>query len=191
MGKACTKSKKRHERKWKPHQQEKRNCFKSVAREIEKIKKENLSITANMITSLLNCAPNFLGCFADDQLDQLKITSFPCFLVANLDYSNQAGTHWIGLGIFKEKIEIFDPLGFDIFNWPTVPCGLMNFLHRLSVTRHVEICPRIQSDSSRLCGIFSIFYILKRKTASMKEIYSSFNLTDFEANDCILLDCFK
>ena len=191
MGKACTKSKKRYERKWKPSQQETRNCFKSVAREIEKIKKENLSITANMITSLLNCAPNFLGCFADDQLDQLKITSFPCFLVANLDSSNQAGTHWIGLGIFKEKIEIFDPLGFDIFNWPNVPCGLMNFLHRLSVTRTVEICPRIQSDSSRLCGIFSIFYILKRKTASMKEIYSSFNLTDFEANDCILLDCFK
>ena len=191
MGKACTKSKKRYERKWKPGQQETRNCFKSVAREIEKIKKENLSITANMITSLLNCAPNFLGCFADDQLDQLKITSFPCFLVANLDSSNQAGTHWIGLGIFKEKIEIFDPLGFDIFNWPNVPCGLMNFLHRLSVTRTVEICPRIQSDSSRLCGIFSIFYILKRKTASMKEVYSSFNLADFEANDCILLDCFK
>ena len=191
MGKTCTKSKKRNERKREPHQQETRNCFKSIAREIEKIKKENLSISAAMITSFLNCAPHFIGCFADDQLDQLKITSFPCFLITNLDSSNQPGTHWIGLGIFKEKIEIFDPLGFDIFNWPKVPCGLMNFLHRLSVTRNVEICPRIQSDSSRLCGIFSIFYILKRATATMKEIYSSFNLTDFEANDCILLDCFK
>ena len=191
MGKTCTKSSRRYERKGKLGEQETRDCFQSFASKIQEVKKRDVNITADFITSSLNCSPNFIGCYAEDQLENLRITSFPCFLIVNIDSSELPGSHWIGLGIFQDEIEIFDPLGFNIFNWSRIPCTLLNFLHSLSVTKTVSINPRIQSNESKLCGIFSIFYVLKRATQSFTEIFTPFDLHNFEINDSILLNLLK
>ena len=191
MGKACTKSSRRYEGKRKLGEQKTGNCFKSFARKIQEIEEKNVNITADFIRSSLNCSPNFIGCFAEDQVENLKVTSFPCFLIVNIDSSELPGSHWIGLGLFHDKIEIFDPLGFNIFNWSRIPCNLLNFLHNLSVSKTVAINPRIQSDKSKLCGIFSIFYVLKRAKQSFSEVFAPFDLIDLEINDCILLDLLK
>ena len=191
MGKTYTKISRRYERKRKLGEQETRDCFQSFARKVQEIEKENVSITAEFITSSLNCSPNFVGCYAEDQVEHLKITSFPCFLIVNIDSSELPGSHWIGLGIFQDKIEIFDSLGFNIFNWSRIPCSLLNFLHTLSVTRTVAINPRLQSDESKFCGLFSIFYVLKRATQSFTEVFAPFDLINLESNDCILLSLLK
>lgn len=191
MGKACTKSSRRYERKRKLGEQETGDCFKSFARKIQESEKKNVDITADFITSSLNCSANFIGCYAEDQVENLKITSFPCFLIVNVDSSGLPGSHWIGLGIFQDEIEIFDPLGFNIFNWSRIPCTLLNFLHNLSVTKSVSINPRIQSDDSKLCGIFSIFYVLKRAKQSFSEVFAPFDLINLQINDCILLNLLK
>ena len=191
MGKACTKSSRRYERKRKLGEQETGDCFKSFARKIQEIEKKDVNITADFITSSLNCSPNFIGCYAEDQVEHLRITSFPCFLIVNIDSSELPGSHWIGLGIFQDKIEIFDPLGFNIFNWSRIPCTLLNFLYNLSVTKSVSINPRIQSDDSKLCGIFSIFYVLKRAKQSFDEVFAPFDLINLQMNDCILLNLLK
>ena len=191
MGKACTKSSRRYERKRKFSEQETGDCFKSFARKVQEIEKTNVNITADFITSSLNCSPNFIGCYAEDQVENLKITSFPCFLIVNIDSSELPGSHWIGLGVFQNKIEIFDPLGFNIFNWSRIPCGLLNFLHTLSVSKTVVVNPRIQSDESNLCGLFSIFYVLKRAKQSFVEVFEPFDLKNLEMNDCILFNLLK
>ena len=102
-------------------------------------------MTGQYITTSLKCTPNFIGCFAQDELENLTITSFPSFLIVNIDSSESQGSHWIAIGIFTERIEIFDSLGFDIFNWTQVPCTLLTFLHRLSVSRRVFTVPRVQT----------------------------------------------
>ena len=191
MGKTCTKSSRRYERTGELGEQATRDCFQSFASKIQEVKKRDVNITADFITSSLNCSPNFIGCYAEDQLENLRITSFPCFLIVNIDSSELPGSHWIGLGIFQDEIEIFDPLGFNIFNWSRIPCTLLNFLHSLSVTKTVSINPRIQSNESKLCGIFSIFYVLKRVTQSFTEIFTPFDLHNFEINDSILLNLLK
>ena len=185
------KSRRKHARSWKFGQQTPRDCDSSFTRKIEKIQKEKIEITTDFITQSLKCATNFIGCFAEDQLVNLSITSFPCFLIVNIDSSGMDGSHWIGIGILRDTIEIFDPLGFDIFNWSRVPCGLLDFLHNLSVSRHVKTIPRIQSDSSKLCGIFSIYYIIRRKTTSFESCFKCFNLKNFTINDGVVCNFFK
>ena len=101
------------------------------------------------------------------------------------------GSHWIAIGIFNDKIEIFDPLGFDIFNWSKVPCDLLDFLHRLSVTRRVHTAPRVQSDSSYLCGFYTIFYVIARKFVSFEHLFKCFCTQFLSRNDKILYEFFK
>ena len=148
-------------------------------------------MTGKYISSSLNCSPNFIGCFAENEVENLTITSFPSFLIVNIDSSHLPGSHWIALGIFSDKIEIFDPLGFDIFNWSQVPCTLLDFLHRLSVTRRVYIAPRIQSQTSFLCGFYAMYYVIVRKFISFELLFKCFCTKYLKRNDWILYKFFK
>ena len=65
-----------NERSWKLGKQTARDCDSSFARKIEKIKKEKIIISADFITDSLKCASNFIGCFSEDQLKNISITSF-------------------------------------------------------------------------------------------------------------------
>ena len=179
-----------NEREWKLAKQAASNCYKTFAAEIKKVKKEKEGITANNIRSWLKCSANFLGCFAEDELQNLSVSSFPSFLIVNIDPSNLAGSHWIAIGIFSERIEIFDSLGFDLFNWSRIPCTLINFLNRLAVTRKVLTAPRIQSSKSHLCGFYAIYYVIMRNFTSFEKTYSCF-CKNFSRNDRILTNFFK
>ena len=180
----------RNDRIWKLGQQAARRCSQDLAREIEKTK---TGLTAQFITRSLKCLPNFIGCFAENQLSTLVITQFPTFLIANVDSFNMKGSHWLAFGIFDTSIEIFDPLGFTIFNWNRVPCGLLRFLHRMSVTRKVKISPRIQPSNSHLCGFYCIFYLVLRSFASIRTIHSYFSQLNsrLSRNDTLLYNFFK
>ena len=179
-----------HDRVWKLGQQAARGCSQDFAREIEKTKK---GITAQFIQKSLNCLPNFIGCLAENQFSNLVITQFPTFVVANVDSYRMKGSHWIAIGIFKTSIEIFDPLGFTIFNWNRVPCSLLEFLHRMAVTRRVQVSPQIQSPHSHLCGFYCIFYLLLRSFTNLRKINSYFFLLNskLSRNDNILSNFFK
>ena len=178
-------------RNWELAKQAANNCNKTFAKEVKSVQKEKKGLNSDFITSSLACAPNFIGCFAENELKDLIITSFPSFLIANIDSSEMKGSHWIAIGIFHDKIEIFDPLGFDIFNWSQVPCDLLDFLHRLSVSRRVETAPRLQSDSSYLCGFYSMFYVIVRKFLSFEHLFKCFCTKFLSRNDRILYEFFK
>ena len=178
-------------RNWELAKQAANNCNKTFAKEIKSVQKQKKGLNGDFIISSLACAPNFIGCFAENELNDLTITSFPSFLIVNIDSSEMEGSHWIAIGVFKEKIEIFDPLGFDIFNWTQVPCHLLDFLHRLSVTRRVLTAPRVQSNSSYLCGFYTIFYVIARKFLSFEHLSKCFCTKFLPRNDKILYEFFK
>ena len=165
---------------------------KKITQTKTKNKKKKINgLLASDLNSALNCFPNFLGCVPEDKLDELVFGSLPCFIIVNIDSGNMPGSHWIALGLFKGSIEIFDPLGFDIFNWSKVPCDLLDFLHRLSVTRRVHTAPRVQSDSSYLCGFYTIFYVIARKFVSFEHLFKCFCTQFLSRNDKILYEFFK
>ena len=179
-----------NDREWKLAKQAASNCNKTFAAEIKKVQKDQKGLTTSQITKWLNCAPNFISCFAEDELQNVTITSFPSFLIVNVDSTTMPGSHWIAIGIFHDKIEIFDALGFDLFNWSRVPCTLFNFLHRLSATRKVVTTPRLQSETSHLCGFNAIYYVIIRKFKTFEKSFSCF-YGDLRQNDKLLINFFQ
>ena len=179
-----------NDRIWKLGKQAARRCSQNFK---TKIKEKTKKLNAKFITSTLKCSPFFIGCYAENQLKSLTITHFPCFMIVNIDSSDMNGSHWLAIGLFAEKIEIFDPLGFTIFNWARVPCDLLDFLHRMSVSREVRVSPRIQSDTSNLCGFYCIFYIILRRFTLLRKIVSCFTTTfsKMAENDNVLIKFFK
>ena len=127
MGKSNTKEKQKYDRGWELAKQASRNCNKSFTEKIEQARKKEILVNSEFITNSLQCTPNFIGCYAENELESLSITSFPCLMIVNIDSINMIGSHWIAIGLFTDKIEIFDSLGFNIFNWTRVPSTLLNF----------------------------------------------------------------
>ena len=164
--------------------------FEKIKKEMLKTKKTNQGIKASSINKILTCTPNFIGCFAENEVTNLTITSYPCSLIINLDHDNLPGSHWVAVYISKETLEVWDTLGFRILDWPRIPCNLLKFLHRYVFNRRVIISKRIQSSSSILCGYFCIYFIICRQFLSFQTIVNTFN-SDFNRNDNILLNCFS
>ena len=191
MGKTITKQKQKYDRGWKLAKQTARNCNKSFTEKIEQARKKEIIVNSEFITDSLKCVPNFIGCYAENELEQLSITSFPCFMIVNIDSINMIGSHWIAIGLFSNKIEIFDSLGFNIFNWARIPCTLLNFLHNFSVSREVIISPTIQPKNSVLCGFYCIYYVIRRLYNPLSELSSCFDLKILRKNDNILFKFFQ
>ena len=161
-----------------------------LKREIKKAKTNRKGIKKIRIINFLKCAPYFIGCFAENELNNISITSFPSYFIVNVDQSNMPGSHWLSIGVFRNQIEIFDPLGFQLFNWSRIPCGLLNFLHKFSQSRRVITLKQIQGDGSTLCGYYSIFYVVCRPFSSFRNLEKLFS-SKFSVNDLTLIKFFK
>ena len=159
--------------------------------EIKKaIKQENKTkegVASKTINKFLADVPNFYGCFASNELDNLLIDSLPFSLIVNFDLSGSQGSHWIALHISKRRIEFFDPLGFDLDSWPTFPSKLIRFIQNLSYRRELVISRRLQPENSTLCGFYCIYFIFLRQTNSFNQITNTFSF-DLTVNDSKLSD---
>lgn len=163
------------------------NCSEQIKVKIKKAKAFG-ALNEKTIENILSCHNSFVGCFASDELDQMIFKS-PCFIIVNLDKRNMIGSHWIAIGLFKHKLEIFDPLGFDVFAWPKISCDLLYFLHKYSFSRRVFLSKRLQSPNSDLCGFYCIYYVLSRQYQSFQKLQSVFSSNLF-LNDSIVLNQF-
>ena len=179
-----------YDRSWKKAQKTFKKCrTRKRKKEIKEKAKAKQGVDSLFLTQILKCHDSFIGCYAENEIDSLTFGNLPCYLIVNIDSSNMPGSHWIALGIFSHSIEIFDPLGFDIFQWTRIPCDLLEFLHRMSITKKIKISKRIQSDSSNMCGFYCLFYLFMRKHLSMKNLLAYFN-SNLTVNDTILNNFF-
>ena len=163
------------------------NCSEQIKIKIQKAKTFG-PLNEKTIENILSCQSSFVGCFAANELSNLIVKS-PCFLIVNLDNRNMAGSHWIAIGVFKNKLEIFDPLGFNLFSWPKVSCDLLYTLHKYSFSRKVLVFKRIQASKSRNCGLYCIYYVMSRKKKSFQSLQSIFS-SNCSLNDSILIKQF-
>ena len=163
------------------------NCSKKVKIKIQKAKAFG-PLNEKTIENILSCQSSFVGCFAANELKNLMVKS-PCFLIVNLDTRDKPGSHWIAIGVFKNKLEIFDPLGFDLFSWPKISCDLLHFLHKYSFSRKVLVSKRIQAYKSQNCGLYCIYYVMSRKIKSFLSLQSIFS-SNCSLNDSILIKQF-
>lgn len=149
-------------------EQQESPCRRRIGTALEIAQANKKGLNCQTISSLINCLPNFLGCFAQDTLPEFIRP--PCTLLVNVDSIYLPGSHWIALGLFKDTLEIFDPLGFNMFLWESVPCDLLRFLHRYGQKRKVLISKRVQPLDSYHCGFYSMFYVFNRTHCSFDKI---------------------
>jgi len=161
-----------------------------IQKEIKKESKTKTGISNLKIHYLLRNFPNFLGCFAEDELKSLIIKSLPVSFIVNFDHSGLGGSHWILIRIDRRRLELFDPLGFNIRRWPRIPYFLLDFLHKFSIHRKVFITKEIQPYNSTLCGYYCIFFLYYRSFHSFFACTRLFSINLYK-NDLILINLFN
>ena len=161
-----------------------------IQKEIKKESKTKAGITNFKLLYFLRDFPNFLGCYAEDQLNSLVIKSLPVSFIVNIDHSGLKGSHWILIRIDRKRLEIFDSLGFNIKRWPRLPYFLLDFLHKFSIRRKVFITREIQPYNSTLCGFYCIFFLYYRSFHSFFDCTRLFSIK-LRKNDSILINLFN
>jgi len=139
----------------------------------------------NQINHLLKNVPNYQGSFAVDELNEIKVSFYPTFVVINLDKRENAGTHWIALAIYQSQIFVCDSLG-GILPDKTFPQQLIDFVYPLAKTRKLHITNQLQPLSSKLCGLYCISFI---KEMSEHNCFCEFLRlfgTNYEQNDNVV-----
>ena len=166
----------KNESNWKRRftKQELKTCRKIKIKIVEK-QTTKTGITTYEILRLMKNVPHFIGCFAEDEVSSLSITSFPAYLIINIDERKLPGSHWIGLRVDRHNVEIYDSSGFNLFLFPKIPCHLLSFIHRFTQSKQLTVTRQIQPLSSNLCGFYAMFFIICRHHYTLSEIISLFS----------------
>ena len=138
----------------------------------------------NEINQKLRKTENYLGTFAIDELNSLKISLYPSFLVVNLDLRKNSGTHWIAIALYLNDIFICDSLGTLVL--ARFPLELVNFIHLITYNKTLHVTKQLQSLNSENCEKFCILFV---KTMSFTNNFSRFlsNFSqNYSLNDCII-----
>ena len=139
----------------------------------------------NEINAVLSDVPGYLGTYAIDELDDLRIRIFPSYLVINLDERKNGGSHWIAAAVYLNDIFVCDSLG-TILPDGNLPIQLINFLHIISFKKTLHISKQLQEITASTCGKYATYFIY---TMSSQHSYDSFLSNfghDYSFNDVII-----
>jgi len=108
------------------------------------------ALDEHQIREALGCHPQFLGCFAADEIPRtLNHGGF----IANTDTRRFPGSHWIAIYVDEKGVGEF----FDSYGLPPVVAQHLKFL---------KLCKKwkfnrkpLQSMTSSLCGQYAILYL--------------------------------
>ena len=136
------------------------------------------------LNQLLKSEKNYLGSFAADELNQVKIRDSPSLLIVNYDNRSDTGSHWIGVAIFLKDVYICDSLG-GIAPTKNLSQGWINFLYLLSRSRNITLTKQLQPIDSSLCGLYAVTFVKEMASGSFEAFLRLFT-TDLNTNDEII-----
>ena len=110
------------------------------------------------INEALKNERNYLGSYALDELNDIKVSFYPSFIVLNLDHRKNQGTHWIAIAVYSSHLFICDSLG-GIIPDARLPKNIVSFLAPLTTNKRVVITRQLQPLHSGTCGLFCITFI--------------------------------
>jgi hypothetical protein len=162
----------------------KKTASSKIKDKIKKIQKGE-ELDTNDINYILTNTRNFIGCFAQDELFNLRIVNFPISLIVNLQDSGLPGSHWVALYISHTTVEIFDSLGFQPNLWPNYPYFLIEFLQIFSFKHRYKLSPVIQ-PLSKYCALYSIYFVLFRPYYTFLSCLGTFSNNVKENDDIVI-----
>ena len=138
----------------------------------------------NQINKSVGKLDGYLGTFARNELESLKISHYPSFVIVNLDTRDGNGSHWIAIAMFLNDVYICDSLGALIPN-NDFPKELINFLYRVSFRRRLHITRQLQPTNSNTCGLYCIFFVHYCSSHTFVSFLSKFS-TNLTVNDLLV-----
>ena len=139
----------------------------------------------NEINHQLRNVENYLGSYAIDELNEIKVSNYPSFIVLNLDTRNGIGMHWIALAIYFNEIYVCDSLG-GIIPDGSMPQPLIDFLHIFSSSRKLYVTKQLQHTSSGTCGLYCITFIKQMSKFNNFGEFLRLFTDNFYQNDIII-----
>lgn len=120
----------------------------------------------------------FLGVFPSDQLPK-KIQNFPCCFIANVDPSEEPGSHWVAFYVSSSlQLEFFDSYGNSPEAFPGPIYDYTNHFPRVEFNTQP-----LQSISTVVCGHYCVYYLYSKcRGLSLKHVQASF-VTNHISND--------
>lgn len=98
--------------------------------------------------------PHFGGIFDIEQLQNVKIISYPVTLILH-DHG-----HWLGIFMSKHRVEIMDSLGY--LNKSRINKYLLKLLQVHIYNKKFFISPTLQSKQSSSCALYAISFLYYR-----------------------------
>ena len=138
----------------------------------------------NEINKSVRNVEGYLGTFARNELESLKISHYPSFMILNLDQRKGDGSHWIAIAMFLNDVYICDSLGALMPN-DDFPKELVNFLYRVCFRRRLHITRQLQQPTSNTCGLYCIFFVHYCQTHTFVSFLSKFS-HDHTTNDLLI-----
>ena len=150
---------------------------------MDKPKRErSRGLKENVINENLKNVDNYLGTFALDELESLKVCQFPSYAVINLDKRSGGGNHWIAIALYINDVFICDSLG-TVLPDNTFPTQLVNFLYICSYMKKIHITKRLQQKKSATCGLYCIEFIHDMSVHHNIDYFLSSFSTNYKQND--------
>ena len=139
-------------------------------------KKINYPLSNIFINDLLKDNKNFPGCFSKDRIILLDNNKS---LIYNLQNYNEKGSHWCSVTRRNNTIFIFDCYGIG-----ECPSEIYKIYKNFKIITNIY---QIQHNTSILCGLYSILFILydvKNKN-DLIIFLTLFNKSNFLKNELI------
>ena len=155
----------------------KNNFFEQIKNKYpELFKKIDHPLNNIFINNLLKDEKSYLDTFSKDEIPLIESNKS---LIFNLQNSNQAGSHWIGLSRKDSNIFIFDS-----FATGYIPKNIYEIYKNLNVITNIY---RIQDINSNLCGLFWVLFCLYKVNSKSKfiEFLNLFNVNDYIKNELV------
>lgn len=137
------------------------------------------------INEALKNERGYLGSYALDELSDVKVSFYPSFIVLNLDFRANEGSHWIAIGIYDSQLLICDSLG-GILPDARLSKNLANFLAPLVCNRKIIMTRQLQSLDSGTCGLYCIFFIKQLAKYNCVCEFLRLFTTDYQRNDKVI-----
>lgn len=154
--------------------------------------KLNKGLYSEQIDHLMKDYPNYLGCYASDELDSLldaiienEMTQFGA--IVNLDKSTLPGSHWVALYgdlINEKEVNYYDSLAGERF-----PPFIRNFFLRLITRMDIPYMLKLKKNecrdqriNSNTCGLHAVEFLQGRLNGKPFRECSGYDILKQEAH---------
>ena len=142
-------------------------------------------MNAKKINQSLKNVTRYLGSFNINELNEIKIDSFPLFVIINISRNKKTVPYYISVAVYCKAIFICDSLGY-LVKGDKLPYKLINYLDVIFSDREIHITRQLQNSSTNLSAAYSIFFVREmNRSYSFKHFLSYFTCNKYRNDQLV------